>query len=154
MKKGSGAYHSNGSENKNDYVMETEPSIRINTPNSNEYYPVKTYILFDQIKFEPILKKLKEFQQQISAEHKNELITDKNHIELIEHLMNNHENLKVASQLNDQIDLLFQMIEVWPKGKLYQLSDLPGAPVRPMILNFHSILIFECLIYNGTYLLI
>ena len=97
--------------------MEAEPSIRINTPNSNEYYPVTAYILFDQINFEPILKKLKEFQQQISGEHKNELITDKNNIELIEHLMNNHENLKVASQLNDQIELLFQMIEAWPKGK-------------------------------------
>ena len=96
--------------------MEAEPSIRINSPNSNEYYPVKNFILFDQINFEPILKKLKELQQQISAEHKSELITDKNNIELIEHLMNNYENLKVSSQLNDQIDLLFQMIDAWPIG--------------------------------------
>ena len=95
--------------------METEPSIRINTPHANEYYPVKNFILFDQIKFEPILKKLKELQQQIAPDHKHDLITDVNNIELVEHLMNNYESLKIT-QLNDQIDLLFQMIEIWPTG--------------------------------------
>ena len=69
--------------------------------------------------FAPIIKKLKECQQQISSEHKNELITDKNNIELLESLLNESNNLESVSQMKDQIELLFQMIDVWPIGKFH-----------------------------------
>jgi phospholipase A-2-activating protein len=145
---GSGAYFSNNGTAKPDYPMETEPSIRINTPQSNEYYPVNNYIFFDQLNYEPIIKKLKEFQQNFSSsEHKNELITDKNNIELIEHLMKNYENFNVSTQLNDQIDLLFQMIETWPREFAFPLIDL----LRILVLN-KQVAAYICRNQNVSYL--
>ena len=72
--------------------------------------------------FTPILKKLREFQQQISSEHKNELITDKNNIELIENLLNEFNTLESVNQVKDQIELLFQMIDVWPIGNFLNIQ--------------------------------
>lgn len=88
---------------------------------SNEYFPHLSFILFDQINYAPILKKLREFQSQIASEYKSELITDKNNIELIENLLSESANLQNVNQFKDQIELLFQMIEAWPAGN-YQIK--------------------------------
>jgi hypothetical protein len=89
-----------------------------NNSESNEYYPHTEFLLFEQINIEPIFKKLKEFQEKLASTHQNEaLISYQNNIELIEHLMQNYEKLNVSSQLNDQIDLLFQMIDTSPRGE-------------------------------------
>jgi phospholipase A-2-activating protein len=107
-----------------------KPVNQIKIPNSNEYFPQLDFILFDQINFTPIIKKLKEFQQQISNEYKNELISDKTNIELLENLLS-ESAANSSNQFNDQVELLFQMIDVWPLEYVFPLIDL----VRILVLN-------------------
>lgn len=98
---------------------------------SNEYFPQLSFILFDQLNFEPIIKKLKEVQGNLSSDIKNELIADKTNLELIENLLQTYKQDNIGSELNDQIDLLFEMINVWPTDTVFPLLDL----VRILSLN-------------------
>ncbi len=86
---------------------------------SNDYYPHMEFIYFEQKNLEAIFKKLRELQQQISVDVKSDLISDKSNIELLENLMNYifQTCSNVSNEIGDQIDLLFRMIDVWPKGK-------------------------------------
>ena len=68
--------------------------------------------------FDSILKKLKELQLNIGKQHSNPLVTDSSFLELIEDLIKNHDKVDNISQIKDQIDLIFQMIDVWPIGIL------------------------------------
>jgi phospholipase A-2-activating protein len=114
---GSNAYNSGSNGAKAsvpDVVMTTAAAA---ATGSNEFYPHLSFINFDAKNLEAIFKKLRELQTQISVDVKSDLISDKSNIELLEHLMNNYEQAQAANELNDQIDLLFQMIDVWPKGK-------------------------------------
>ena len=87
------------------------------TLGANEYFPQPSFISFDQVNSAPIIKKLRELQEKLIAEgQRNEALIDKNNIELIEHLMNDFGNLEQASQFNDQLELVFQLIDLWPKG--------------------------------------
>ena len=52
------------------------------------------------------------------------MVTDKSNIELLENLMSNLNDPYAANELNDQIDLLFQMIDVWPKGLFIRAASL------------------------------
>jgi phospholipase A-2-activating protein len=114
---GSNAYNSSAAPVTNGSKKNSFPIA------SNEYFPHLSFVLFDQMNFAPIIKKLKEFQQQISSEHKNELITDKNNIELLENLLKESNNQESVNQMKDQIELLFQMIDIWPIGN-FQLITL------------------------------
>jgi phospholipase A-2-activating protein len=102
---GSSAYHTNVSEASN-----------VSGSAVNEFYPHLSFIHFDQKNLEAIFKKLRELQQKIAVDVKSDLISDKSNIELLENLMNNFDDPYAANELNDQIDLLFQMIDIWPKG--------------------------------------
>ena len=120
---GSGAYRSGsaaGGGGQQAPPPAKKQATLANTAQSNDYYPHRDFILFDQCNCEPILKKLKEFQQQLAAAPRYqgvELVTDKSNIELLEHLVLNYDAKSTGlGQFNDQIDLLFQMIDSWPKG--------------------------------------
>lgn len=76
------------------------------------------FILFDQLNFEPILKKINELQSSFVEETKNEFISDKNNFILIKNLLNNYNNKIITSEINNQFDLLFEMIRQWPIGNL------------------------------------
>lgn len=96
---------------------------------SNEYFPHLNYILFDQLNYEPIFKKLRELQAGL--ENKQELIMDKSNLELVENLVKNYSESATGVEFNDQIDLLFEMISLWPTESVFPMLDL----VRILSLN-------------------
>ena len=116
--KGAGAYHTGMGANNVRQNNDKKPSVSANDSNSNEFYPHKDFLLFEQSNPDLIIKKLKELHQQIDISNQNEIIADKNNIELIENLLSNCNDSNDIGQSSDQIDLLFQMIELWPSGKL------------------------------------
>ena len=80
------------------------------------------FILFDQTNFESIIKKLAELQKTILKNSGNDLITDPTNIELIEGLLNNYNtNSEFSNRFSDEIDLIFQMIDMWPIGNFFLL---------------------------------
>ncbi len=99
---GSGAYHTGINKIQNESKI-------------NQYFPQSEFCLFDQLNSQPIIKKLREFQEKLAVSYSEELIKDSSNIDLIENLINiqNDKN----SDINDQIELLFQMIDIWPEGK-------------------------------------
>ncbi len=166
---GSGAYHSSMSSNSNNYATPSsgvvdpftgagayhtglnpnnrQPVHTNNDHTSNEYYPHKNFLLFDQANAELVVKKLREFQNQIASNHQNELITDSNNIDLIDNLLSNY-NDSMISQICDQIDLLFQMIEVWPVQNVFPLIDL----TRLLVMN-KKVAAYLCRNQNPSYLI-
>ena len=101
----------------NAYYAGNKPAPQnTNQGSSNEYFPHLNFILFDQLNFEPIIKKIKEVQANISSSCTDELVTDTNNLELIENLLMNYDKLDKIDDIKDQIDLLFQMINGWPIG--------------------------------------
>ncbi len=87
---------------------------------SNEYFPHLEFILYDALNSQPILKKLRELQANLAADKAvtNDLLKDSSNIELIENLLATYTNSQAGDDLNDQIDLLFEMISQWPIGGL------------------------------------
>jgi len=114
-----------GSSNKSNYVADpftgsgayhTGINKTQSESNANQHFPQSEFCLFDQLNSQPIIKKLREFQEKLASSYSEELIKESSNIELIENLLNT-QNDKNAD-LNDQIELLFQMIDVWPEGNL------------------------------------
>ncbi len=100
---GSGAYHTGTNK------TQSEPKV-------NQYFPQSEFSLFDQMNSQPIIKKLREFQEKLALSYNEELIKDSSNVDLIENLINTHNDKN--ADLNDQIELLFQMIDIWPEGKI------------------------------------
>jgi hypothetical protein len=124
MTGGSSSSQTNSSQNSKSISNNYTQTKQNNNFESNEFYPHTEFLLFEQMNIEAIFKKLREFQEKLATTHHSEtLISDRNNVELIEHLMQNYEKLNVSSQLNDQIDLLFQMINAWPKGEKLKLLN-------------------------------
>ena len=94
------------------------------TSSSAEYYPHLNFLNFDQKNLDALFKKLRELQQQVSVDVKSDLISNKSNLELLENLMNHINDSNTGNEINDQIDLLFQMIDVWPKESVFPLLDL------------------------------
>jgi len=113
---GSNAYYA---DNK------SAPQSKVASTPSNEYFPHLEFILFDQTNFESIIKKLAELQKTILKNSGNDLITDPTNIELIEGLLNNYNtNSEFSNRFSDEIDLIFQMIDMWPIDSVFPLLDL------------------------------
>ncbi len=93
---------------------------------SNEYFPHQNFIVFDALNSQAIFKKLKELHAALSVDQSitNELIKDFSNIELIENLLATYTKSEVDGELNDQIDLLFEMINQWPVGRLKLVKSI------------------------------
>jgi phospholipase A-2-activating protein len=112
---GSNSYYSQ-SQSDNDIIEVTGPETpKPNDKNHNDYYPHKIFINFNQFKIEPIMSKLKELQITLKqTEHNNSIVKNDENLKVIDTLMyNRDENINKSK---DQIELLFQMIDVWPSG--------------------------------------
>lgn len=96
---------------------------------SNEYFPHSSFILFDQLNYEPIFKKLRELQAGLDGKH--ELIKSQSNMELIENLLTSYSKSATGAEFNDQIELLFEMISLWPIESVFPMLDL----VRILSLN-------------------
>lgn len=80
---------------------------------SNEFYPHISFLLFEQVNVEPILKKLKEIQLTLPSGQTPHSIQDPANLEIIDSLMKSSMG---GGKFDDKVDILFQMIELWPTG--------------------------------------
>jgi hypothetical protein len=71
-------------------------------------------MLFDQMNFEPIFKKFKEFHSKLVAQ--NNAQNDEN-LSKIEKLIANFQTLKSDdNNYASALEILFEMLNQWPKG--------------------------------------
>lgn len=93
-------------------------------PIENEFFPLLNFILFDQLNFEPILKKFSELQSSFLNETKYEFISDKDNFALIKNLLESYSKKNITGEIHEQFDLLFEMIHQWPIDSVFPLLDL------------------------------